>query len=405
MSAEKKHPLLSASCSILLFLLLFSADSVSALEANGELSGQGFLFLEDAAWAGQRDMSVSAAATLELYHDLTDNLQFTMEAFYRVDSQDANRSHGDLRYAEFLYFTDNWETGLGMAKVFWGATEFVHLVDIINQTDQVEALDGEEKLGQPMLHVTVPRDWGVVEGFVMPWFRERTFPGKKGRFRTPIAVDTDRAVYESGAEQHHTDLAVRYSTSIDNADIGLYHFTGTAREPVLLLSLQEDSSPILYPYYEQIGQSGLDIQMVAADWLFKLEALYRTGQSRSYAATTFGFEYSFIGIANSMMDLGVLGEYVFDDRDQGWLPTIYDNDIMAGLRLVVNDMDDSTLLVGLIRDLQYGSSIIAIESSRRIGDSVRLNIDASFFINLDREDPAFSLARDDYISLEVVWYW
>ncbi len=405
MFADRKNIPLSVFCSILLFLLLFSADSVSALEANGELSGQGFLFTEDAAWAGQRDVSVSAAATLELYHDLTDNLQFTLEAFYRVDSQDANRSHGDLRNAEFLYFTDDWEIGMGMGKVFWGATEFVHLVDIINQTDQVEALDGEEKLGQPMLHVTVPRDWGVVEGFVMPWFRERTFPGKKGRLRTPIAVDTDMAVYESSAEQQHTDLAVRYSTSIDNADIGLYAFTGTAREPVLLLSLQEDSSPVLYPYYEQIGQSGLDIQMVAADWLFKAEALYRTGQSRSYAATTFGFEYSFIGIGDTMMDLGVLGEYVFDDRDQGWLPTIYDNDIMAGLRLVVNDMDDSTILVGLIRDVHYGSTIIAIESSRRIGDSVRLNIDASFFIDLDKEDPAFSLAKDDYISLELVWYW
>ncbi|HID01851.1 MAG TPA: hypothetical protein EYP18_01375 [Desulfobacterales bacterium] len=106
-----------------------------------------------------------------------------------------------------------------------------------------------------------------------------------------------------------------------------------------------------------------------------------------------------------MMDLGILGEYVYDDRDDGWLPTIYENDIMGGLRLAVNDMDDSNILLGVIRDIHVGSTIIAVEASRRIGESVRINLDASFFINMDKEDPAFSLAQDDLIKLELVWYW
>lgn len=144
--------------------------------------------------------------------------------------------------------------------------------------------------------------------------------------------------------------------------------------------------------------------MMAGEWLLKAEASYRTGQSRSYAATTFGFEYTFTGILDSMMDLGLIGEYVYDDRDDGWLPTIYENDIMGGLRLVVNDMDDSTILLGGIRDLHSGSTILAVEASRRLGDALRLNLDASFFIDMDIQDPAFSLARDDFIKLEMVWY-
>jgi len=387
-----------------LFLFISSPANSSALEINGELSSQGFLFIHEGAWEDQEKQSVSLAAKVEMYHGFTDNLQFTMEAFYRIDSLDSERTHGDLRTAELIYFTDNWEISAGLGRVFWGATEFVHLVDIINQTDQVEALDGEEKLGQPMVHLTIPQSWGVVEGFIMPWFRERTFPGVKGRFRSPFAIDSNLTVYEDD-EQHHTDLALRYSTTVADADLGIYYFNGTARDPVLLLSFDNTHLPVLYPYYEQIGQSGIDIQMVAGEWLFKAEALYRTGQSRSYAATTFGFECSLVGIGNTMMNLGLIGEYVFDDRDQGWLPTIYDNDIMAGLRLNVNDMDDSTVLIGIIRDTHYGSTILGIESSRRIGDSLRINLNASFFIDLDKEDPAFILAQDDFITIALIWYW
>ena len=385
--------------------MLFLAGIAQGMEINGDLSAEGFLFLENGAWPQQENQSVSVAGNIEFYDDILDNMSFTLEAFYRLDSIDDERSHGDLRLGELLYFTDSWEVTVGLGRVFWGATEFVHLVDIINQTDQVESLDGEEKLGQPMVHLSVPRDWGTIEAFALPWFRERTFPGEKGRFRTPVPVDTDQAVYESGSEQQHLDLALRYSTTVANGDVGLYYFNGTARDPVLLLALNQSGSPLLYPYYQQIGQTGLDLQIVAGEWLLKGEAYYRSGQSRSYAATTFGFEYTVTGLAETMMDLGLIGEYVFDDRDDGWLPTIYESDIMGGLRLSVNDMDDSSILLGVIRDLDSGSTIIGIEASRRLGDSIRLNLDASFFVDMDFQDPAFSLARDDFVSLEVIWYW
>jgi len=392
------------SCLVLTLLLLPS--HAAGFEARGDLSAQGFLFLKNGAWPHQENQFASLAGNLQLHHEATNTFQFTLDAFYRIDSEDRERTHGDLRLAEILYFTDNWEITLGLGRVFWGATEFVHLVDIINQTDQVEAPDGEEKLGQPMVHLTVPGDWGVFEAFLLPWFREQTFPGEKGRFRTPLPVDTDQTLYESGAEEHHTDLAIRYSTILgDVADFGIYYFNGTARDPVLLFSQENPISPVLFPFYEQIGQIGLDLQMVAGEWLFKAEAYYRSGQSRSYGATTFGFEYTLVGIADTMMDLGLIGEYVYDDRDDGWLPTIYENDLMAGLRLAINDMDDSNILLGVIRDIPSGSTTIAVEASRRIGESVRLNLDASFFINMDSQDPAFSFARDDFIKLEILYYW
>lgn len=405
MPAKRQRTPFLCTAGLALAILLFSCAPLAALEANGELSVEGFVFFDDPAWPQQGDHSASLAASIELYQSITDSFQFSLEAMYRYDSLDSERSHGDLRLAEFLYFTDLWEISVGVGRVFWGATEFVHLVDIINQTDQVEDLYGEEKLGQPLLHLTVPRDWGVMEGFILPIFRERTFPGPNGRFRSPLAVDNSLAVYESDSEQYHTDFALRYATTIGDADLGLYYFNGTARDPVLLIAVVPGTGPVLYPYYEQIGQSGLDLQLIAGEWLLKAEALYRIGQSRSYGAASFGFEYTLVGLGDSLMDLGLIGEYVYDDRDDGWLPTLYENDIMAGLRLSVNDMDDTTVLIGIINDIPYGSRIVTIEASRRMGESMLLSLNSSFFINMDIRDPAFALSQDNFIQLELIWYW
>jgi len=387
------------------FLCCFLPCQAMTMELKEDLAVEGLLFAENGAYPGQRNQSASVAGNIELYHDFTDNFSVNLKGFCRLDSEDDERSHGDIRLAEFLYYTDSWELSVGAGRVFWGATEFVHLVDIINQTDLVESLDGEEKLGQPMLHLTIPKEWGVVEGFVLPWFRERTFPGKNGRFRSPLVVDTDASRYESGSGQHHLDFALRYSTTIGSADIGIAYFTGTGREPVLLLHRQAHSAPKLIPYYEQIGQTSLDLQWSVGEWLIKGEAFYRTGQSRPFLAASGGFEYTFSSLGDTLMDLGVIGEFVFDDRNDGWLATIYDNDIMAGLRLAVNDLDDTTALLGVIKDLDYSSTLITVEASRRLGESARLNFEATFALDMDAKDPAASLSRDTAVKVELVWYW
>ena len=93
---------------------------------------------------------------------------------------DSERTHFDIRELFGLWVFERWELGVGIRKVFWGVTESQHLVDIINQTDLVDSIDGEEKLGQPMVNVSIPHEWGTVDLFILPYFRERTFPGRDG---------------------------------------------------------------------------------------------------------------------------------------------------------------------------------------------------------------------------------
>ena len=91
------------------------------------------------------------------------------------------------------------ESRIGIRKEFWGVTETFHRVDIINQTDSVESFDGEDKLGQPMINISLETLSGSIDFFALLGSRERTFAGRFGRLRTPIVVDTDHPIYESGA--------------------------------------------------------------------------------------------------------------------------------------------------------------------------------------------------------------
>ncbi len=125
----------------------------------------------------------------------------------------------------------DWEVHAGFRQIFWGVTEFEHLVDIINQTDLVENIDGEDKLGQPMVQLSLVRDWGIVDIFALTGFRERTFPGEHGRLRSVLPVDTHHARYESGAGRHRVDAAIRWSDHMGPLNFGIYHFSGTSRDP------------------------------------------------------------------------------------------------------------------------------------------------------------------------------
>lgn len=390
-------------CLVAGLMALLGPAACRAFEVRGFVGADGRLFAHSPQFAGQRSQASSLAVSAEFYHELASGSSMVFSPFARLDSADKERSHADIREFNYLHVGDGWELRVGLGKVFWGACEFVHLVDIINQTDLVESLDGEEKLGQPMVHLSLVRPWGVVDAFLLPYFRERTFPGVKGRLRSALVVDTDHPGYESGSEELYQDVALRYSHSLGAVDYGLTFFSGTSREPFLLATVTDRAEAVLQPFYEQIDQAALDLQGVYGSWLIKGEALYRSGYGRSFAATTLGFEYTLVAVFDSGMDLGLLGEYVFDDRSQD-RAGLFDNDLMAGLRLAFNDAASSEILVGLVQDLNQSSRLLTVEAGRRIHDYVRINLEAACFMDGASSVVDKALGDDDFIKLELVAY-
>jgi hypothetical protein len=373
-------------------------------EWSGFVEGQVRYFPQQALNADQSDSTFSLALQPEYYHRWDGGDQSLLFIpFVRYDSQDEERTHGDIRELIWTYAGDGFETQAGIGKVFWGVTEALHLVDMINQTDLVENPDGEQKLGQPMLKLSLERDWGFLDFYLLPGFRERTFPGEEGRLRTHPRVDTNQVGYESDREERHIDFALRWSHYIGDWDIGLSHFSGTSRDPLFIPTLSDLGEPVLAPYYELIHQTGLDIQATKGDWLWKLEAIHRRSDSDRYNAATGGFEYTLVGIRDSAMDLGMLAEYLYDDRgDEGSTP--FENDLFLGLRLTANDIAGSELLAGIFQDLDSSSALFNLEASRRIGNAWKASLQARLWFNVDAEDPLTGLRRDDYVEFTLARY-
>jgi hypothetical protein len=253
-----------------------------------------------------------------------------------------------------------------------------------------------------MLMLSIPTEAGFLDLYLLPYFRERTFPGPGGRLRSEPYVDADMTTYESGDKERHVDAAFRYSHSLESLDIALSHFWGTAREPILAPKINPGGEPVLAPHYELINQTGLELQMVAGQWLLKFEGIYRSGQGPSYTASTTGFEYTFAGVGSSKMDLGLLGEWLYDDRGNS-AATPMENDLFVGTRLALNDMNDTNILIGMIQDLSDDARFFFVESNRRFGDRIRVTLEGRVQ-DLPLNDRFNSTKDDDFILLELAYY-
>jgi hypothetical protein len=279
-----------------------------------------------------------------------------------------------------------------------------HLVNIINQNDGDEDIDEEDKLGQPMVNLNLSREWGNLSLFVLPGFRERTFPDREARLRGQLFVDTDREEFESDAEEWHVDYAARWGHTIGDWDFGVAHFWGTSREPRLIARFDSPTEPILIPRYDIINQTSLDLQVTQGSWLWKLEAITRGGHGDRFGAVVAGFEYTLYGMFETPVDVGLLSEYLYDGRgDQREAPVIpFDNDLFLGTRFILNDAQSTELLLGAFVDLDSQASLFIIEGSRRLGDVWRVEIEGRLFANVPDSDGALTGLEDDgYIQLRV----
>ncbi len=349
-------------------------------------------------------LGISLSIEPEFYRVWNDSdLSLTFKPFFRLDSEDSERTHFDIRELYVHKISDDWELKAGVNKVFWGVIESQHLVDIINQTDLIENLDREDKLGQPMVNFTWISKIGNFDFFFLPYFRERTFPGIDGRLRSQPYVDTDRPLYESDAKEWHPDLALRWSQVIGDFDLGLYYFYGTSRDPLFQPDLNAAGETVLRPVYNLMQQVGLDAQWTHGGWLLKFEGLVRSGKGQHHQAFAAGFEYTFYGLFGTSIDAGLLSEYHYDSRGDV-ATTIFNQDIFAGTRITMNDNKDTAFLGGAFYDHDNGTTAYRVEIERRLGDRYKLLIEGQKFSDTARNDLSYNFRQDSYLQIELRRY-
>jgi len=401
---------ISTSISLICFTLI---SFECAAEWSGDITLQNRYFLNDPQPQNsqQHNNYLSLSSEIEYYSDLnSDNKSITFTPFIRIDQYDDERSHGDIRELFYEQVFESWELRVGISKVYWGVTESQHLVDVINQTDNVENIDLEDKLGQPMIKASFARDWGMLDLFVLPYFRERTFQGVEGRPRSFPVVDTDQARYESSDKEDNIDYALRWFKYFGELELGLGYFNGTSREPLFIL---DNTGPVLLPYYPQMQQASIDAQLTTEEWLWKFEAIARDWQKvdstsaqisdETFFAMTGGFEYTFVGVYDSDADLGVVMEYLYDDRGID-ATAFFQNDVMLGFRLAMNDADSTEALLGVIYDLDNQERLISLEASKRFSENWTGTLEVRGFNNIDRLSRLKGIEQDDFVQLDVAYY-
>ena len=169
------------------------------------------------------------------------------------------------------------------------------------------------------------------------------------------------------------------------------------------------------PLYEIINQTSIDLQAIYGSWLWKLEAFTRGGQGDRFVSAAGGFEYTFVGIRESAIDIGVIAEYLYDGRDdeigsitlepgKAFSTSPFQNDLVLGTRITLNDAQSSELLAVAIFDLAGNGQSFTVEASRRIGSAWILALEGSGFSNVSENTSLVSFKKDSNIRLKLTRY-
>ena len=404
-------------------LAVLPVQAEISFDAQVDYEATGY-FNDGADGAQDQRFNNSLSLQAEVYKAWDDETQsITFKPFYRHDEMDDERSHGDVRELIWHKVADEYELKVGVGKVFWGVTESAHLVDIVNQTDGLESLDGEEKLGQPMVQLLLERDWGNLDLFVLPFHREREFAGPEGRLSS--GFEFSDAIYESSDEEQNIDIAARFSSYVDEFEYAVSVFHGNAREPSLGVDGVTGNA---LPYYPTISQLGLEFQYLNEGWAWKFEGIHRdgmpeatvnffgnyvpvahsplgvqVGEEASYFATAAGFEYTQVGIFETRIDLGWVVEHLYDSRQEDAGVTAFEHDVLLATRWAANDEADSTLLAGVMYDYEYEEYSLSFEGNTRLMDGLSVEVEARVFA--PSEDGKQDGFRDeDFVKLTFSYY-
>jgi len=94
----------------------------------------------------------------------------------------------------------------------------------------------------------------------------------------------------------------------------------------------------------------------------------------------------------------------YDGRDDGEPVTLADNDLFAGIRLALNNTQNTAVLAAVGYDLDTSETYVNIEADRRLGEDYVLELRARFFTNANLSDTSFAIENDDYLQVQLSRY-
>ena len=316
-----------------------------------------------------------------------------------------DRAYVDVKDAFLATRVGETDVLLGATTVFWGKNEAVNLVDVINTKDYTMGLQSSEKQGMPMLRLSQQIGPGDADFYILPLFVENRYGGAEQRMRPSMPFIPGKSQYQSGTSPDDVSYALRYSGYQGDIDYGLSAFSGITRDPGIVVVGNG-----FVPLYHEIKQYGLDLQWTRGDTIFKAEVIRREkqlnqlGVAENYTASISGFEHTVYGVFDSNGDLALFAEYAQDEREINAASGLQ-SDVFIGGILSMNDVDDTQYRLISGYDLDYTSSSITAETSRRIAAGV--TVEASLYVphNMHKDEQNASFDRDTRLHTALKYSW
>ncbi|HFD87009.1 MAG TPA: hypothetical protein ENJ35_04970 [Gammaproteobacteria bacterium] len=351
---------------------------------RGYIGLEGYLYPRDSE-ADQKHGNLAVVTSMEWGGALGRDTDFRLRPLARFDTIDQKRNKLDLQDAYIERTMGRWNALAGMRMVSWSVTETVNViphevVDIINQRDLAADPAGKEKLGTPMFGLIYNGDRVYVEGYVLPYFRERLFPSVQARehpFQGRVDLRNADTRYTSGSEQWRPGYALRVELVTGSVNAAFIQYRGYQPQPLVDVDNVGEANQLYY----LVNLSAVTVQAALGSWLLKTETGYFNTHlnnngfeipSNYWSAVT-GFEYTFIR-PEARPDISAILEWMYDTRGDGRLGVQFQNDVFAGFRWVANDLFSSEAILGVVSDLHGRGDIYHAQYQRRLADSWYLKL-------------------------------
>ena len=416
-----------------LFLsFLFITSVFAEFEVNGNigLDSQSYITVNDA----KHKQNFTAYQELELkytYEDLTlYSKLYAQEDSYDFSSDDAKKNERTFARLDELYFkydfADDMLSG-GKSIKYWGALEVRNIVDGFNPRDFRTDMFDSQKLGVYNLSYSHYTESGEISAIVK--FNEEDQPMAAypyAYYFFPSFVSYDGEVKEN-ASAYELSYYLSYTGSTDTEyalDYAFIYQYGYDSQRYSTTDTPENldptkptfAQPTEFKQYAYLTNKFMTYNtLVVGATLIKLEALYAIVDDNAYIGdyshVALGVEHTLENFLGSEAGLGLIAEYYRydtyeDDKytDLELFETMQ-NDLFLGLRYSFNNANDTSLIGGVIADVEYDEQSYYMNFDTRAYDSFKVGIDYYYINPSKNTTTAYALlGKHQRVGLNIGWY-
>ncbi|PWK17623.1 hypothetical protein LV89_04339 [Arcicella aurantiaca] len=332
---------------------------------QGNIGLEATYFYDSPFLPSQESGQVSLLVNLN-YQAWTKNqrLKLIIKPYLRITAFDKSRSHIDLREGYLLYSAKSWDAKMGFQNISSGFAQGFSVMNVINQTDDLEVPWSPVALGQPMINLGYLKKNFAFRAMAMPFFRVKKLPDFDSRLNIyPLPINTQNAKIES----NNVSWAIKLSDKFlaDKLETEVIYFEGLSNTPYIIPTPDFSS---LNLNYLRMNYLGLSSQYVWKSLVVKGEYAYRRQNNQEYWGGMVGFEYPFANIGGSAIEMNLFAEYFYDAwRDKNHFP--FSKIALLGNRVDFGDIQSTTLYMKMLllpTENTFNRLFVNLEISRRM---------------------------------------